>query len=50
MAVIAALGLAIHAPAWSGDQQVTIAALGDSLVQGFGLPREQGFTVQLDDG
>ena len=49
MAVIAALGLAIHAPAWSGDQQVTIAALGDSLVQGFGLPREQGFTVQLDE-
>ncbi|MEM8578829.1 MAG: arylesterase, partial [Pseudomonadota bacterium] len=26
---------------------VTIAALGDSLTQGFGLPQEQGFVPQL---
>lgn len=28
---------------------VTIAALGDSLTAGYGLPREQGFTAQLQD-
>lgn len=32
--------------AWSG--QVTIAALGDSLTQGYGLPVEQGFVPQLE--
>lgn len=39
----------IHATASDGDQPVTIAALGNSLVQGFGLPREEGFTVQLEN-
>ena len=38
-----------HATAFAGDQPVTVAALGNSLVQGFGLPREQGFTVQLEN-
>ncbi|MEO9574864.1 MAG: arylesterase [Lentilitoribacter sp.] len=32
--------------AWSED--VTIAALGDSLTQGYGLPAEQGFVPQLE--
>ncbi|MEL6806902.1 MAG: arylesterase [Pseudomonadota bacterium] len=32
--------------AWSGE--VTIAALGDSLTQGYGLPVEQGFVPQLE--
>ncbi len=43
------LDLPIHATASDGDQPVTIATLGDSLVQGFGLPREEGFTVQLEN-
>jgi len=29
-------------------QQVVIAALGDSLTQGYGLPAEQGFVPQLE--
>ena len=29
-------------------EQVTIAALGDSLTQGFGLPVDQGFVPQLE--
>lgn len=36
---------------WPGlvwSQTVTIAALGDSLTQGFGLPAEQGFVPQLE--
>ncbi|MEP1201481.1 arylesterase [Tateyamaria sp.] len=32
--------------AWS--EEVTIAALGDSLTQGYGLPAEQGFVPQLE--
>ncbi|WP_299727317.1 arylesterase [uncultured Tateyamaria sp.] len=32
--------------AWA--QGVTIAALGDSLTQGYGLPAEQGFVPQLE--
>lgn len=30
-------------------QEVVIAALGDSLTQGFGLPQEQGFVPQLQN-
>ncbi|MEL6913744.1 MAG: arylesterase [Pseudomonadota bacterium] len=30
-------------------QSVTIAALGDSLTQGFGLPEAQGFVPQMED-
>lgn len=33
-------------PAWA--EEVTIAALGDSLTQGFGLPVEDGFVPQLE--
>jgi len=29
-------------------EQITIAALGDSLTQGYGLPADQGFVPQLD--
>lgn len=29
-------------------QEITIAALGDSLTQGFGLPQEDGFVPQLE--
>ena len=33
-------------PVWA--EPVTLAALGDSLTQGFGLPAEQGFVPQLE--
>lgn len=36
---------------WAGmcwAQEVTIAALGDSLTQGYGLPAEDGFVPQLE--
>lgn len=32
--------------AWASE--ITIAALGDSLTQGYGLPQEQGFVPQLE--
>ena len=32
----------------SAAEPVTIAALGDSLTQGYGLPADQGFVSQLD--
>ncbi|MFL4468901.1 arylesterase [Tateyamaria armeniaca] len=35
-------------PALAWSQGVTIAALGDSLTQGYGLPAEQGFVPQLE--
>ena len=35
-------------PAMAWSQGVTIAALGDSLTQGYGLPAEQGFVPQLE--
>jgi acyl-CoA thioesterase-1 len=33
----------------NADDTVTIAALGDSLTQGYGLVQDDGFTVQLQD-
>ena len=33
------------APIWA--EEITIAALGDSLTQGYGLPQDQGFVPQL---
>ena len=33
---------------WAAAGTVTIAALGDSLTQGYGLPSEQGFVPQLE--
>ncbi|MCR9068268.1 MAG: arylesterase [Rhodobacteraceae bacterium] len=41
-----AVVLALVAPA--AAQEVTIAALGDSLTQGFGLAEEDGFVPQLE--
>lgn len=35
------------APVWA--EEVVIAAMGDSLTQGYGLPVEQGFVPQLQD-
>ena len=43
-----ALVLALSGPA-AADDQVTLAALGDSLTQGYGLVPEQGFVPQLQD-
>ncbi len=42
----AGLALILSVAAVSADP-VTIAALGDSLTQGYGLPRKQGFVPQL---
>ena len=39
-----ALGIALPATA----EPVVVAALGDSLTQGYGLPAEQGFVPQLE--
>ena len=38
----------VFCPSLVGAEQVTIAALGDSLTQGYGLPVEQGFVPQLE--
>lgn len=35
-------------PGFVWSETVTIAALGDSLTQGYGLPAEQGFVPQLE--
>ena len=43
--VFTALGLVSAAPALA--EGVTIAALGDSLTQGYGLPADQGLVAQL---
>lgn len=32
----------------AGAEQITVAALGDSLTQGYGLPPEDGFVPQLE--
>lgn len=43
-----ALGLIVAIwPMAAYGEEVVIAALGDSLTQGFGLPQEQGFVPQL---
>ncbi|PWK59108.1 arylesterase [Roseicyclus mahoneyensis] len=47
MGKVIALVLGCAAPA--AAQEITIAALGDSLTQGYGLLQEDGFTVQLHD-
>jgi acyl-CoA thioesterase-1 len=39
--------LALAAPVMA--EPVTIAALGDSLTQGYGLPQEEGFVPQLEN-
>ena len=47
MGKAALVSLLLAAPA--AAQEVTIAALGDSLTQGYGLMQEEGFTAQLQD-
>lgn len=42
------VGILAIAPGLAWAEPVTIAALGDSLTQGFGLPLEQGFVPQLE--
>ncbi|MEM7472312.1 MAG: arylesterase [Pseudomonadota bacterium] len=42
-----ALLIFVGLPAWA--EPVTVAALGDSLTQGYGLLPEQGFVAQLQD-
>jgi acyl-CoA thioesterase I len=50
MARLCNLGAAVLlASATSAAAQVTVAALGDSLTQGYGLPAEEGFVAQLED-
>ncbi|MGI3185620.1 arylesterase [Nioella aestuarii] len=44
-AAVLALGLSA-APSWADE--VVIAALGDSLTQGYGLPVDEGFVPQLE--
>ncbi|MBV0910867.1 arylesterase [Anianabacter salinae] len=44
---IAALGVIVMLPGLAAAETVTIAALGDSLTQGYGLPQEEGFVPQL---
>ena len=46
--IIAAGFLLLGAPVVA--EPVTIAALGDSLTQGFGLPEAQGFVPQITEG
>lgn len=43
-----AAALALGAAAPGSAEPVTVAALGDSLTQGFGLPPEQGFVPRLE--
>ncbi|MEM8787364.1 MAG: arylesterase [Pseudomonadota bacterium] len=44
---LAALAIAVAFPTLAVAQQITVAALGDSLTQGYGLPQEDGFVPQL---
>lgn len=46
MGAVLALALPVITPA--NANEITIAALGDSLTQGFGLPNGQGFVPQLE--
>lgn len=45
----ALIGIAAIMPGGAFAQEVVIAALGDSLTQGYGLPQDAGFVPQLQD-
>lgn len=45
---LAGFGLLAFAPLAVGANPLTIVALGDSLTQGYGLPREDGLVPQLE--
>ena len=42
------IGISLTLPVSAGAESITIAALGDSLTQGYGLPAEDGFVPQLE--
>lgn len=46
--LLLAAAIAFGAPA-SADEPVAIAALGDSLTQGYGLPEQEGFVPRLQE-
>ncbi|WP_425450825.1 arylesterase [Pseudoroseicyclus aestuarii] len=46
---LAGLALLLGAPLAASAQQVTVAALGDSLTAGYGLPQDAGFVPVLQD-
>lgn len=46
-AALATVLATVWVSAAAAQQQITIAALGDSLTQGYGLPEEEGFVPQL---
>ncbi|WP_417270946.1 arylesterase [Celeribacter sp.] len=48
-AVFLSIALMVAAPLAAQAQTVRIAALGDSLTQGYGLLAHEGFTAQLQD-
>ena len=48
MRKVALIGILTIVADFAAAEPVTIAALGDSLTQGFGLPAEQGFVPQLE--
>jgi acyl-CoA thioesterase-1 len=47
--VLVSVSLIVAAAGAHADEKVTIAALGDSLTQGYGLLQNDGFTAQLQD-
>lgn len=47
-AAAALVVLALSGATALAQEQITIAALGDSLTQGYGLPEEEGFVPQLE--
>lgn len=47
--VLVSVSLIVAGTHASADETVTIAALGDSLTQGYGLVQDEGFTAQLQD-
>jgi acyl-CoA thioesterase-1 len=48
-AVLVSVSLMLACTSAQAQGTVTIAALGDSLTQGYGLTQQDGFTVQLQD-
>lgn len=45
--VLVSVSLIVAGTPASADEKITIAALGDSLTQGYGLVQDEGFTAQL---
>ncbi|MEO0381532.1 MAG: arylesterase, partial [Pseudomonadota bacterium] len=49
MSKLTATIVLVFCPVMAWSQEVTIAALGDSLTQGYGLAVQQGFVPQLEE-